>query len=215
MKVSLVIRKNQPERSVNVLKSLSNPVRVKLLYGLAQNKSAIDAAKDAEITPSELKFHVHTLKVYGLLEDGPEGIRLTEKAIWLISYLEEVSEKLTTKEEVEVEYRCEECGQRKMRMDVYPDHAKIWCPSCWERGKRGVVAFVNLTGSDWRKTDLPALIREGTQLALEVFSVSVKKSTCIECGATVEYKERDDRLIGKCPCCLEQYSAPAGILGRS
>lgn len=100
-------------------------------------------------------------------------------------------------------------------MDIYPDHAKIWCPSCWQRGRRGVDAFVNLAGSDWRKTDLPTLIREGKQLALEVFSMSVKKSECIECGATVEYEERDGRLIGKCPCCLEQYGAPAGILKGS
>jgi len=33
---------------------------------------------------------------------------------------------------------------------------------------------------------------------------------CIECGATMECKGRDGRLIGKCPCCLEQYGAPAG-----
>jgi len=210
-----MFRKYQPERSVNVLKSLSNPVRVKLLYGLAQNKSAIEAAEDIEITPSELKFHIHTLKVYGLLEDGPEGVRLTEKGVFLISYLEEVSEKLTTKEEVEVEYGCEECGERIMRMDVYPDHAKIWCPSCWHRGKRSVNAFVNLAGYDWKKSDLPTLIREGTRLALKVFSTSIKKSTCIECGATVVYEERDSRLIGKCPYCFEEYSAPAGILDRT
>jgi len=121
-----------------------------------------------------------------------------------------VSKKLTAKEEVEVEHRCKECGERKVRMDVYPDHAKIWCPSCWQMGKRSVIAFVNLAGSDWREADLPALIREGTQLALEVFSASVKKSLCIECGATVEYEVIDGHLIGKCPCCLEQYGAPAG-----
>jgi len=82
-----MFKKYQPERSVNVLKSLSNPFRVKLLYGLAQNKSTIEAAEDAKITPSEQRFHIHTLKVYGLLDDGPEGGHLSRPCQDLVSVL--------------------------------------------------------------------------------------------------------------------------------
>lgn len=80
---------------MNVLKSLSNPVRVKLLYGLAQGTEVDEIGEEIGLSEPELEYHLRALDTYGLIapsedrEDGREGRSLTSRGIWLVEFLED------------------------------------------------------------------------------------------------------------------------------
>lgn len=205
------LRKVQPDRSVNVLRSLSNPIRMRLLYGLAQGASLSELEVMLGLTKAELGFHLRTLQVYGLVKPSRLA-ELTTQGIWLVSFLEEVSEKLTTGEDIETSFTCWSCGKERVQATVYPDHFKLWCPACGgERGRKQIlVTGQNQAGSSWQELDLTTLVSEGIREDIDVMLSMFEKVVCRECGAGLNIKEKENRVKAECPYCGEHYQGPTG-----
>jgi len=55
------LRRIQPDRFTSLLKSLSNPARVKLLYGLAQGTEPREMMESLGLTVAELDYHLRAL----------------------------------------------------------------------------------------------------------------------------------------------------------
>jgi len=197
---------------VNVLKSLSNPVRVKLLYGLAQGSKVDEIGEEVGLSEAELAYHLRALYTYGLIAhtgsngDTGDGWELTSRGTWLIEFLEEVSEKLTTGRDIETDLRCWRCGE-ELSVTVYPDHFKLWCPGCGgERGSRQILATgQNPIGVSWRDGSMRDTVLEGVQLEIDVLGAMLEREECRECGGSLSIVERDDRVEATCPSCGEQY----------
>ena len=208
MKIGL--RKIQPDRSVNVLKSLSNPVRVRLLYGLAQGEIPTDMRESLDITGAELEYHLLALETYDLITREGGVFSLSSRGIWLVEFLEEVSEKLALGKEMELPYFCWQCGEARLWATVYPDHFKLWCPSCGGTARDRQILMVgqNPSGMSWTK-EPKDLIKEGVQLELEVIRSMLEKGVCRECGATLSITQSDNRVQATCLFCGEQFQIPS------
>ena len=207
MKIGL--RKIQPGRSVNVLKSLSNPVRVRLLYGLAQGLTPGDLCESLGITGPELEYHLLALETYGFITKDGGDFSLSSQGIWMVEFLEEVSEKLTSSKDMGLPFTCWQCGKARLWATVYPDHFKLWCPSCGgtENDRRFLMVGQNPSGMSWIKEPRDLIIK-GVKLEVDVIRSMLEKGVCRECGSTISITESDDRIEAACPFCGEQYRIP-------
>jgi Zn finger protein HypA/HybF involved in hydrogenase expression len=199
-----------PDRSVNVLKSLSNPVRVRLLYGLAQGTRPGDVCESLDITGPELEYHLLALETYGLItREG--GVTLSPQGIWLVEFLEGVSEKLTTGKDIESPLTCWQCGEANLWATVYPDHFKLWCPSCGGTEKDRTILMVgqNPSGMSWTQ-EPKKLIIEGVKLEVEVIRSMLKKGKCRECGGKLPITESNAHIVANCQFCGEQFQISTG-----
>lgn len=206
------LRRIQPDRSTNVLRSLSNPIRVKLLYGLAQGMKTDQVAQSLDLTAAELDYHLRALETCGLINRTTDDCALTSHGVFLVEFLELVSERLTTGREVKTPLRCWECGEAEAWATVYPDHFKLWCPSCGgaRNERRFLITGQNPVGMSWSEGDVSGLIVEGVRLELDVLGTMLERGRCRECGASLTIVESGDRVKAACPFCGEEFQGPSG-----
>jgi len=206
------LRRIQPDRSTSLLKSLSNPARVKLLYGLAQGTEPREMMESLGLTVAELDYHLRALHTYGLVTRKADGFALTSRGIWLVEFLEQVSEKLTTGRDTRTPLHCWQCGGAEVWATVYPDHFKLWCPSCGgtENDRRFLITGQNLAAMSWTEGDPKELIFEGVRLEVAVLRRMLERGDCRECGGPLMIVRSGDRVKATCPFCGEQFQGPVG-----
>jgi len=197
---------------VSLLRGLSNPLRVKLLYGLTRGTTTDQLRRNLGLTVPELDYHIRALETYGLITSKGTHFALAPEGVWLVNFLEKVSEKLTTGEEIETPFRCWQCERANLGATLYPDHFKLWCPSCSGGENRREILVTGQFPPRTSRTrgDFLGLIPSGIRLEIDVLRSMLERGVCRECGGALSIRDSDGRFKAICPFCGEEYQGPSG-----
>lgn len=193
------------------LGGLSNPIRIAILERLAERGLYYnELEKLTGMGSAPLSFHLKALKSSGLVcQDARRGkYSITGLGLSLLELMGQMAKALYNFETIELDRYCFSCGEGQMRLDVFPTHIRIWCPSCGgDHGLKWSFTLLNTFGEEWRQHGIERLIEKGWNETFKLMKGAIRSGRCINCNAQTEYAFHDDRIDGKCPLCGQHYSA--------
>jgi len=213
-KTQKIVKKISKEQNIRlytrILEGISNPLRVAILYKLVKGVvSFSDLQKLTGLAPAPLDFHLKNLKSIGLvIQDRRRGrYSITNLGLSLLKLIGEIAEAIYKVDTVDLDYYCFLCGKAKMKMDIFPTHLRIWCPSCGgTEGSRWSFSLLNPFGEEWKQHKIEELLEEGWRRTFEMIKKAMESKKCMNCNAQIEYTYHPDRIEAKCPLCGAHFS---------